>query len=287
MRTALLFAALALLAGCKTITLEERHLIHPDARSGKAPKQRLDLPGVQELALARPDGAVLHGVLLETPGAQRTVLYFGGNLFHLDDGGARVAAAFAPCGVNVAMMDYRGYGRSSGTPTVENMGDDALAAFDYLNQRYPGAVAVHGMSLGSFVAAHVAHRRDVAALVLEGTTTNARDLVDASIPWYYKPFVNVRLAPALQAVDNMEAAARVRAPTLMLSGERDKSTPPALAMKVFDALAAPRKRFVLAPGAGHEDVLSRPAAAAALCQFLRAEAGAPSAATAGGVNGPG
>jgi uncharacterized protein len=283
MRTALLFVALALLAGCKTITLEERHLIHPDARSGKAPKQRLALPGVEELALARPDGAVLQGVLLAQPGAKRTVLYFGGNLFHLDDAGGRVAATFARCGVNLAMVDYRGYGRSSGTPTMQNMGDDALAAFDYLNQRYPGAVAVHGMSLGSFVAAHVARQRDVAALVLEGSTTNARDVINASIPWYYKPFIRMRLAPSLQAIDNTEAAAQVRAPTLMLTGELDTATPPALAMKVFDALAAPRKQFVLAPGAGHEDVLSQPGTAAALCTFLGAEGGdtVASAATGG------
>lgn len=268
MRTTLLFAALALLAGCKTITVEERHLIRPDALSGQAPKQRLALPGAEELELARPDGAVLKGILLAKPGAKLTVLYFGGNMFHLDDGAGHIAAALAPCAVNVAMLDYRGYGRSSGAPTVANMTDDALAAYDYLNQRYPGAVAVHGLSLGSFVAAQVARRRDVAVLVLEGTTTNARDMVNGSIPWYFKPFVSVQLAPTLQAIDNTDVVSHVQAPTLMLTGDQDQTTPPRLALKVFDALAAKRKQFVLAPGAGHDNALSHPATAPALCPFL-------------------
>ncbi|MBY0241226.1 MAG: lysophospholipase [Burkholderiaceae bacterium] len=268
MRTTLLFAALALLAGCKTITVEERHVIRPDAHSGKAPTQSWQPAGVTELALPRPDGALLKGILLETPGAQLTVLYFGGNLFHLDEGGARIAAAFAPCGVNLAMLDYRGYGRSSGTPTTANLMDDALAAYDELNQRYPGAVAVHGLSLGSFVAAQVARRRDVAALVLEGTTTNARDMVNGSIPWYAKPFIRVTLVPSLQAIDNTDVVTQVRAPTLMLTGEQDKTTPPALAMKVFEALPAARKQFLLAPGAGHDNALSHPATAPVLCPFL-------------------
>lgn len=270
MRTTLLFATLAVLAGCKTITVEERHLIRPDAQSGKAPKQQLHLPDAVELALPRPDGAVLKGLLLEKPGAKLTVLYFGGNMFHLDDSGGKVAAALAPCGVNLAMLDYRGYGRSSGTPTAANMLDDALAAYDHLHQRYPGAVAVHGMSLGSFVAAQVAHRRDVAALVLEATTTNARDMVNAAIPWYFKPFVSVDLAPSLQAIDNTDVVSRVRAPTFMLTGDQDNETPPALAMKVFEALPAARKQFVLAPGAGHSNALSHPATAPVLCPFLNA-----------------
>jgi uncharacterized protein len=270
MRSPLLLAALALLAGCKTITVEERHIIRPDAQSGKAPTRHLALPDVEALELARPDGAVLKGVLLQQPGAKLTVLYFGGNMFHLDDGGDKVAAAFAPCAVNLAMVDYRGYGRSSGMPTVANMEGDALAAFDLLNQRYPGAVAVHGQSLGSFVAAQVARRRNVAGLVLESTTTNARDMVDAGIPWYFKPFVSVELAPSLQAIDNTDVVSHVHAPTLILIGSEDHTTPPALARKVFDALPAQRKQFVLAPGAGHNNALSHPATAQALCPFLNA-----------------
>ncbi|MTW02150.1 alpha/beta fold hydrolase [Duganella ginsengisoli] len=263
---------LALLAGCKTITVEERHLIRPDALSGQAPKQHLDLPGAKEMELARPEGAVLKGVLLEKPGAKLTVLYFGGNLFHIDDAGDKVAKALAPCNVNLAMMDYRGYGRSSGTPTVANMADDALAVFDYLDQRYPGAVAVHGQSLGSFVAAQVARHRNVAGLVLESTTTNARDMVNNSIPWYFKPFIRVELAPSLLAADNTAQLSHVQAPTLMMTGEADEVTPPALAQKVFEALPATHKRFVVTQGAGHNNVLSNPATAGALCPFLHAPA---------------
>jgi pimeloyl-ACP methyl ester carboxylesterase len=105
------------------------------------------------------------------------VLYFGGNMFHLDQHGAALLPVLAACGTNVAVFDYRGYGRSPGKPTVENMQADALALFDAVNARFPGRVIVHGQSLGSFMAAHVAAARPVLATVLESTATSAEELV--------------------------------------------------------------------------------------------------------------
>jgi len=267
MRRIALLLLLAL-AGCKTVEIKESMIIRPDAltRAKPLPEQTFDNGAAMEIT--RPDGAVLRGVLVARPGAERTLLYFGGNMFHLDEAGSHVLAALTGCKVNVAMFDYRGYGRSSGMPTVANMKGDGVAIYDALAARFPGKVAVHGQSLGSFVAAGVAQERPVRALVLETTATTALDWADNSLPWYFKPFINFKVDEALGAIDNVKVAGSISAPLLVLAGGEDKTTPAAMSQRVFDASPATRKRIVILPDADHNSVLSDPSTPAALCPFI-------------------
>lgn len=269
-KTALLLPllSLALLAGCTTMEVKESMFIRPDAVSKAKPLPEHVFSDASPLEIARPDGAVLRGVLVTRAGAEHTLLYFGGNMFHLDDSGKRVVAALEGCKVNVAIVDYRGYGRSSGMPTVANMTGDAVAIYDQLDARFPGKVAVHGQSLGSFVAAGLAQERPVRALVLETTATTALETVENALPWYYKPFISIKVDAALGAIDNVKVASRIRSPLLVLAGEKDRTTPAAMSQRVFDAAAAERKRIVIMPEAGHNNVLSNPATAATLCPFI-------------------
>jgi pimeloyl-ACP methyl ester carboxylesterase len=167
------------------------------------------------------------------------------------------------------VFDYRGYGRSTGKPTVENMQADALAMFDALNSRFPGRVIVHGQSLGSFMAAHVAQARPVLATVLETTATSARELVESNVPWYAWPFVRIDMAPSLRQVDNRAAATRFSSATLVIAAGQDKMTPPRLGKQVFDAVAHKDKQFLLLEKAGHNDALRTASASAAYCHFVR------------------
>ncbi len=261
---------LAMLAGCKTIAVKEAMFIRPDSLSKAKPLAAQAFDNGTALEIARPDGATLRGVLVSRAGAERTLLYFGGNMFHLDDNGKRVVAALERCKVNVAIFDYRGYGRSSGMPTVANIGGDALAIYDMLEARFPGKVAVHGQSLGSFVAASVAQERPVRAVVLETTATTALETVEHSLPWYYKPFVSITVDDALGAIDNVKVARGIRSPLLVLAGAQDKTTPVIMSQRVFDAAAAEHKRMLVLPDSHHNNVLSNPSTAPALCPFIEA-----------------
>jgi pimeloyl-ACP methyl ester carboxylesterase len=220
----------------------------------------------QQVALA--DGGAAHGVLVRQPGARSTVLYFGGNAFHLDRHGAQVLAALGACKVNVAMFDYRGYGRSSGSPTLALMAADALIIFDHLNVQFPGRVVVHGQSLGSFIGAHVAQQRPAAALVLESTATNPTDWANANIPWYARPFVTINVTPQLAEVDNVAAVSAFRGPSLVLVGDNDRITPAALGRRVYDAMPGAPRKLLIARGAGHNDVLLNQAARQHYCAFI-------------------
>lgn len=262
------------LSGC-AMQVSEHNVLRADRPSDTRPNTLLDAAGapvwrIEPVTLAATD-AQLAGIAASRPGADAglTVLYFGGNAFHLDQHGAQVLDALAPCGTDVTMFDYRGYGRSSGVPTIATLKDDALRVFDDVNAKHPGRVVVHGQSLGSFVAAYVAQQRPAArALVLESTTTNVRDWSNARMPWYVWPFVRLEIGPELQGIDNLAAVAGYAGPALVLEGEEDRITPPRLAQQVYAALPSSSKQLLLVAGAGHNDVLPNAAVAPAYCAFI-------------------
>jgi len=263
------------LSGC-ALQVGERDVLRGDRPDDPPPTARLvsaSAPAwiVDAVSLPVAD-AQLGGIAASRAGNGWTVLYFGGNAFHLDRHGAGVLDAFASCPgqvVAVTMVDYRGYGRSTGTPTIAALKADALRVFDHINALQPGRVVVHGQSLGSFVAAYVAQQRPaVRALVLESTTTNVRDWGNARMPWYVWPFVRLDIDPALQGIDNVATVAGYAGLALVLEGEEDRITPPRLAKQVYAALPSSAKQLLMVAGAGHNDVLSNAAVPPAYCAFL-------------------
>ena len=269
MRIAILSLTLVL-AGCGTMQIGEGNFIRPDSKSGVAPAARLDFgTSASEDAIATPDGAQLRGITLHQPGTKAAVLYFGGNAFHIDPHGRALLPLLASCGLDVAVFDYRGYGRSSGVPDVATMSADALRIYDHVLAQHPAGVIVHGQSLGSFMAAHVARERAPRGVVLEATATTVQDWADANVPWYARPFIDIEVAPSLRGVDNVAAMGNYQGTTLVLAGERDKVTPLALGRKVYEAVPGTRKRWFVAEGAGHNDIISHPAVAPGYCAFLK------------------
>lgn len=92
---------------------------------------------------------------------------------------------------------------------------DALAVFDFVREHAAGRpVVVHGVSLGSFIAA----QRDVDGVVLEATAPDVRSWGTRPIPWYAKPFVRLKIAPALLAESNAAVVRRYAGPLLLLTG---------------------------------------------------------------------
>lgn len=268
----ILVLVVAVLSGC-AVQIGEGNVVHPDRAGEARPAGRIGDGGAADYKLApvslAADDVQLNGVHAGA-GNALTVLYFGGNGFHLDEHGDHVLAAIGPCRADVVMVDYRGYGRSTGVPTIAALKADALREFDLVNAQAPGKVIVHGQSLGSFIAAYVAQQRPaVRGLVLESTTTNARDWANNMLPWYAWPFVRVELSEPLKGIDNVLAASGFAGPALVLEGSDDKVTPPRLAQRVYDALPSTEKRMVMVPGAGHNGVLSSAAVRPAYCEFVR------------------
>lgn len=271
-----------LLTGCVSVPISEKNFIHPD-RPGAVQAQPLQLdvlstqvPGAtfSEEVLQTSDGATLRGLTLHASRAsgepaRPTILYFGGNMFHVDANAGALFKTLAACQVDVSVFDYRGYGRSTGVPSVATMQADALQIFDHLEAQSTAGVIVHGQSLGSFMAAHVAQQRPARGLVLESTIANAHDWAVANTPWYARPFVRYEFSEALRGIDNVAAVANFAGRSMVLTGAQDKVTPPRYALKVFKAIGSNTKHWQPVPGAGHNDALRHATADPSYCAFIR------------------
>jgi fermentation-respiration switch protein FrsA (DUF1100 family) len=213
-------------------------------------------PDATEVRISTFDGPLLHGwwfPAANSAHASGAAIYFHGNAGHLGDRGT-VAAALSGLGLDVLLLDYRGYGLSEGRATEEGLYADARAAYAWLVDERgvePRRLFLIGNSLGSAVAVDLATQRRVAGLVLLGAFTNTPALARQRIRWlpeWYLEWDSPRF-------DALERIGRVRAPVLIGVASEDRVIPPGEAEKVFDAAVEPKRWFIV-PGAGHNDIFA-------------------------------
>ena len=156
----------------------------------------------------------------------------------------------AAVGFDVLAFDYRGYGRSTGRPDEEGTYRDARAARAAL-MREPGLesspVLYLGESLGGAVALALALEHPPHALVLQSTFTGVREMAHL-----HYPFIPAVLVP--DAYPSLRLIPELRAPLLVVHGERDEIVPPSHAHALFEAAPEPKRLHVF-PGAGHNDLI--------------------------------
>jgi len=264
-------------SGCVTVSLSEEGIYHPQkgaALTAQALAAEVRGYTLEPQTITAPDGTRLAGALLRRPGADRTVLYFGGNMFAVGSDGATVARRLAPLGVNLMLVDLRGYGASgSGPLTQAAILSDGLAVFDHLAAQphiEPNQIVVHGMSLGSFLAGHVAAHRRTAGVVLEASATTAEAFVGSAVPWLARPFVRVDIAQGLRGQGNLQHMSRLDEPLLVVVGEKDTLTPPRFSRELFAAATLPRerKRLVVVKDAAHDQAIFKAQTITAYREFL-------------------
>ncbi len=238
---------------------------------------------ITEDRLPTPDGEQLYRVRFSHPQSKTTLLFFGGNASTLGPrpggkaGGALQTAITLTRDwqVDVVMADYRGYGQSTGTPTLETLKRDALALYDAeatLAQTTHHRLAVGGFSLGGVVAGSVVEARNPDVALLVATTNNVPDLVTNVTPWYWKPFVFFDYELQLLTLDNARVARKYGGLLLVAGSEKDSSIPVELVKKIYEASALPpeSKQLVIAASSEHNDVLQSPELREGLKHFVSA-----------------
>lgn len=243
-----LLAALLLLNGM--FYLRQPQIVFYPSRTLEATPKTWGM-SYEDVMLKAEDGVRLHGWYLPHTDSQRVLLFFhgnGGNISHRYDS----LQIFHQLGLNVLIIDYRGYGLSEGTPSEEGLYRDARAAWSYLvNERgfKSEQIVVFGRSLGGAVAAHLAAEVKPAGLILESTFASSRDMASVMFPLLSK-VIYVRY--------DFNTAARLTertCPLLMLHSPQDEVIPFASGRRAFDGAQAP-KRFVELQGDHNSGFLS-------------------------------
>lgn len=177
----------------------------------------------EEVWLMRPEGVRLHGLWFQRRASRGLVLYFHGNRGDVGRWG-QLHEQFLQRGYDFALFDYRGFGRSGGTPhgctTEAELLADALAMYDWATAHYaPSRIVLFGRSMGTAFAAAVARRRPAAALVLEAPFRSMPELFRS---WY-------KLPPACFyfrfRFDTEALLPQVSMPLLILHGTDDELVP--------------------------------------------------------------
>jgi fermentation-respiration switch protein FrsA (DUF1100 family) len=227
--------------------LGQRQLMyHPDPT--RIPPAAVGLRDTLEETLVADDGTNLVAWTTPARPGMPTILYLHGNAGNLAGRAARFARYQAQ-GFGLCMMSWRGYSGSAGSPSEAANVADAVAAYRALvaSGIAPGSIVLYGESLGSGVAVQLAARHPVGAVVLDAPYTS---IVDVALLTY--PYLPVR--PLL--VDRYESdrhIAGVRAPVLILHGERDTVIPVEMGRALFQ-LANEPKRLVTYPQGDHVDL---------------------------------
>jgi fermentation-respiration switch protein FrsA (DUF1100 family) len=206
------------------------------------------LPGWRRVRIPQADGPALDALVAD-PGnpARGTVIYFHGNAASIwSDQVREKVRAYQRLGYRVVAADYRGYGVNAGSPSEAGLLADARAVWEYTRDSLhadPGTVLIHGMSLGSGVAAALAVLHPPRLLILDGAFTSMPDVAAEEYPFVPARLLMRNTFPTLARLDSL------RAPVLIVHARNDDVIPPHHGARLF-AQAREPKGF-LATDRGH------------------------------------
>jgi fermentation-respiration switch protein FrsA (DUF1100 family) len=240
-------AVLAYAAYCTLVFVFQRQLVFPRSHIGYAPVALPDNLPVEKIWLAIPGASVESWFIPPTGGlanGRRPALIFAhGNAERIDLCVGELMP-FTALGIGVLLVEYPGYGRSTGTPSQKSITAAFLAAYDMLAARQgvdPSKIVFYGRSLGGGAVCALAAERPAAALILASTFTSIRAMASR----YLVPEFMVR-----DPFDNLTVLREFSGPVLIVHGRYDDIIP----FHHGTALQkAARRATLLAYDCGHND----------------------------------
>jgi uncharacterized protein len=219
--------------------------------------------GGEEVTLKADDGVALSAIRTANFGNGKVILYFHGNAGSLATW-QYVYNDLEYLGMDMIILDYRGYGKSGGDISEKGLFLDAKAAYDYARSLgyADSGIYIYGRSVGTGIATHLAQGKSLAGLILESPYASLRGMIYREY-WFMLPFFYLSYT-----LDNAGKLENVTAPVLILHGTTDE----VIAFKYGKSLAESpggRKTFVPIEGGGHNDLDRFPAKREALTAFVK------------------
>jgi len=201
----------------------------------------------ENVVLTTTDDIQLHGWFLPVKESKQALLFFHGNGGNISHRGESLKI-FHSLGINVLIIDYRGYGKSDGILSEQGFYLDAMSAWQYLTTKRgfnPDNIIIFGRSLGGAVATQLATQVDEKALIVESTFSSVNDMASMMMPLISK-LIYLRYSFDTEKIIN-----QVKSPILLMHSQDDEVVPYELGEKVFAAAKSPKYFFELY--GGHND----------------------------------
>jgi len=218
----------------------------------------------EDVTFQTSDGVLLNGWYIPHHSSKQVLLFFhgnAGNISHRRDS----VEIFHRLGLNIFIVDYRGYGKSQGKPGEQGLYLDAGAAWHYLSKERGYSadnILIFGRSLGGAVAADLATRVPARGLLLESTFSSAKDFARSVFP------LLSHLLLMRYDFNSAMKVSKVDYPVLVLHSPDDEIMPFLLGKKVYQSANQP-KRFVEMKGDhNYGFVLSQPGYERAIGEWL-------------------
>ena len=249
-----IFAVALSLTGCANFgalsplaPLERKLIYHPTPMDDS-----IQLPpssGIEDVYFRSGDETSLHGWFLPHPQPRAVALVLHGNAGNIAHRIDSLKILSDRHQLSVFLFDYRGYGRSQGTPSEAGILMDARAARRWLARRTgisESDVVLFGRSLGGGVAVDLAAKDGARGLVLASTFTSLPEVGRHHFP--YLP----TSALMTQRLDSLSSIAEFHGPLLQSHGDADRVIPFEMGQALFAAANHP-KQFVVLQNGGHND----------------------------------
>ncbi|MEW6008664.1 MAG: alpha/beta hydrolase [Candidatus Omnitrophota bacterium] len=189
------------------------------------------------------DREKLNAWFISAKDSQKILLFLhgnGGNISHR----LEKISLFNSLGITIFIIDYRGYGLSTGRPTEKGIYLDAQAAYEYLlrqKSKRPEDIIVYGESLGAQAAVDLASKNKLAALILEEAFTSAKDMSAAIYPFLPTIFLSIKF-------DSVSKIKKISCPKLIIHSRNDEIVPFRLGKKLYDVALEPKEFLELLGG---------------------------------------
>lgn len=197
------------------------------------------------------DGTHLHGWFCQSEDATGAMLIVHGNAGHLASRAPMLRHLQSTTNISTFIFDYRGYGRSEGTPSVEGALQDARAALAKLRELASvndSKILLMGESLGGAIAVQLATESSPRALILQSTFSSLHDLAEVQYPQHAS-------SVPTDTLNSASIAGQYDGTLFQSHGDKDETIPIDLGRRLFQAANEP-KEFIVIPNADHNNWLT-------------------------------
>lgn len=223
----------------------------------------------ENVTLTTSDNEKLHGWYVPAVDAKGVLLFFhgnAGNISHRLDS----IRIFHELNLDVLIIDYRGYGKSTGSPSEQGTYRDAQAAWDYLVdvRGVPGnRIIIFGRSLGAAIGAWLGARNTPAAMIIESSFSSGADMAKRLYP-----FLPARLITRLR-YPVVEYASRFTSPALVVHSRHDEIIPFEMGRAIYAEIEQSKKFLEIRGDHNNGFMISRADYVAALREFIQTSLG--------------